>query len=604
MQSLKKTKNIHHILFILIIVLSLTNIILTFTLTKKNYITDEIWSYGLSNGYYDPFIFSDGDVTSSRTLENYKNINTWITSDVFKDYIVVNEGERFAYDSVWFNQMQDVHPPFYYAILHTICSFFPETFSVWFGMSINIVCFLLIAVLLYKLCYNLTSSPTFSLISLAFYTFNSVAVDTYIYIRMYALVTFFYIALLYFIQKLLSTDTPSFPRHFLPLVIITCLGTLTHYHFAVYAFLFSACTCFYFLFRKKWKNLIIFSISMLLGIGLVFIIFPGITTHLSLNIISADSDWNLFRYNFRYIKALIGSYQIGIPLPVYKTMLGSYLFLSFLIIILLLIPFWFLFRKEPWMNSLLTKSKNVAIALLKNTKNLLTSIPPILYMTIIVISGMILFFCKTLSTPQLERFTIRYLFPTIAVYYFSLSAILYYIARSFHLSVKWCKVTFITIVIICSLTSNLIFKTTFAFPLSPYSGKTMDKLEEGSTCIIALSAGWLMTALPFRLLQIGNIYVIDTEYLFSITNKLENLPSSAEGSPIYLLLDTSLMISEKEVITDDLISVQQMNYVDYTPEYTKEDYIEYFSSLPYAEKFEQVGRDAAYYSTIEIYQLR
>ncbi|MFR6590175.1 MAG: hypothetical protein ACLURV_08710 [Gallintestinimicrobium sp.] len=38
-------------------------------------------------------------------------------------------------------QTYDVHPPFYYLPLHTVCSLFPGRFSKWSGIGLNIVLF-------------------------------------------------------------------------------------------------------------------------------------------------------------------------------------------------------------------------------------------------------------------------------------------------------------------------------------------------------------------------------------------------------------------------------------------------------------------------------
>lgn len=592
MNSTNKTIISRNIIIICIVLLSLINITYTFAVTKKNYFTDEIWSYGLSNSYYDPFIFANGDVSTSRKPENYKNINSWITSDVFFDYIAVNEGEAFSYDSVWYNQSLDVHPPLYYALLHTICSFFPNVFSNWFGFSINIIAFLLVAFFLYKICYSVTSSHSFSLMLLAFYSFNAAAVDTYIFIRMYALVTVFYVALLYYVQKLLSSTAFSFLKHCLPLLCITYLGTLTHYHFAIFAFLISAGTCFYLLFTKKIAKLFAFASTMLSGIILSFLSFPSIIDHITKT--NASALETSFSFNFSYILTLLFGYQTGMLLNPYKSMFGSYFFVVVTIVLFVTIPIWFVFRNEAWMKSLLKNLIKISQKALKNTKTFLLSLPPILYIAMMSIIGILVFLAQTLAIPKTYRTTSRYLFPTIAIYYFVFFAILYYAAKAFHLSVKHCKITFVSLIVICSLTSNLIFHTTFDFSYSPYSGKTMDKLEDNSTCIIAVNSAWLLTAFPSRLLQVENICVVDLEYLFDSPNELDHLPSSSEESPVYLLLDCSSMIPE---------GTEYLN-IEYTPEHTKEDYLDYFSKLPYVEQFNLVGEDCAHSSNLEIYQLR
>ncbi len=94
---------------------------------KENFHIDEIFSYGLSNythGIYP--VFEDGVVYEP-------------ASEVLDDYVTVSSDSRFNYPNVFKNQADDVHPPLYYIILHTICSLFPGRFSIWYAGIINIV---------------------------------------------------------------------------------------------------------------------------------------------------------------------------------------------------------------------------------------------------------------------------------------------------------------------------------------------------------------------------------------------------------------------------------------------------------------------------------
>lgn len=76
-------------------------VLLLFGGQKKGYFIDEIYSWGLANSYYKPFVAS------------YDVFDRWVTEDVAADYMTVQKGERFAYQSVYYNQAQDVHPPFF-----------------------------------------------------------------------------------------------------------------------------------------------------------------------------------------------------------------------------------------------------------------------------------------------------------------------------------------------------------------------------------------------------------------------------------------------------------------------------------------------------------
>ncbi len=86
--------------------------------------SDDEFSYGLSNGNR-----SDRFVSALIAEEPVPIYNEWLDGDTYWGYVTVGETERFDYANVYENQVNDVHPPLYYFVLHTICSFFPDTFS-------------------------------------------------------------------------------------------------------------------------------------------------------------------------------------------------------------------------------------------------------------------------------------------------------------------------------------------------------------------------------------------------------------------------------------------------------------------------------------------
>ena len=102
-------------------------VLLLFTTQKKGYFIDEIYSWGLSNSYYEPFVVSK-DV-----------FGRWVDGRELMEYMTVQPGQGFSYGSVWYNQAQDVHPPLFYALLHTVCSFTPDTYGTWQGMILNLI---------------------------------------------------------------------------------------------------------------------------------------------------------------------------------------------------------------------------------------------------------------------------------------------------------------------------------------------------------------------------------------------------------------------------------------------------------------------------------
>ena len=103
------------LIMVLILVVQLLNV-LYWGSKKEGYYIDELWTYGLANSYEAPFLW-----------EKAGYMNEWHEPEFYMDYLVANEGEKFAFHSVYENQARDVHPPFYYMILHTVCSLFPKS---------------------------------------------------------------------------------------------------------------------------------------------------------------------------------------------------------------------------------------------------------------------------------------------------------------------------------------------------------------------------------------------------------------------------------------------------------------------------------------------
>ncbi len=249
---------------------------------------DEVFSYGLSNSYDRPFLFhwfggieniDDGEDNGSVLEdEEHKFIYQWHTPEEFKDYITVQPDERFTYDNVYKNQELDVHPPLYYFILHTICSFFPDVFSKWFALIPNIICFVLSMLLLYKIAKELTDSEYKSIAVMAFWGISRGAVNSTIFLRMYMLMIVLALISAYLHILLIKKETLSV-KYVILIAITNIAGFLTQYYLYIYAFFFAAVTCFLFLLRKNWKQIFVYAGPVLLSVVVALIIFPQSIKH-------------------------------------------------------------------------------------------------------------------------------------------------------------------------------------------------------------------------------------------------------------------------------------------------------------------------------------
>ena len=229
---------------------------------KQEYHIDEIYSYILSNSYGTDRIANDPDVW-----------NQWVKGEDFDRFVVVKEGERFAYEKTYYNNTLDAHPPLYYYSLHTVCSFFPERFSKWFGIGLNIFFFIITECLLYRLSRKIFGNNIWALLPVCIYGGTNVAYNTALYIRMYMLLTMFAVLLANVHYDMLKK---SFSLNWaMACFLVTYLGIFTHYYFALFAFYIALFTCIYYLIHKQWQNFIQYGFCMLGAVGAVFYSYPA-----------------------------------------------------------------------------------------------------------------------------------------------------------------------------------------------------------------------------------------------------------------------------------------------------------------------------------------
>lgn len=311
-KKIKSAKRLFPAVFILTLILAL--IMSIYVCSQKNqWYIDEVWTYGLSNSYEKPFLFEwvynaapdEGIYEPRLGLDDLKGefMNMWQKGDAYKDYLTVQSGEGFAYDTVFSNQANDVHPPFYYLIIHTICSFFPDTYSKWFVFVPNILFYIISLVLLYKVSYTLTESRAKGIITMIFWGFSCGAIKNLVFGRMYMLLTLLILSLLLIHIIVLKKGEFTF-KNTIPLIFISLAGFLTQYYFYFFAFFSAAVTCFIFLGKKKWKSLFIYAGSMLFSVGAAIIIFPATLTHVFNSPYSISSNSNSFTL-YRILSSLM-----------------------------------------------------------------------------------------------------------------------------------------------------------------------------------------------------------------------------------------------------------------------------------------------------------
>ncbi|MCM1174255.1 MAG: hypothetical protein NC341_04300 [Blautia sp.] len=269
-----KEKRICFSLFLLVWCMQMLTAVY-FCCQKQGFHEDEFYTYYSTARTYG-LIIEDG---------------AWMERDAYFDEFVVLEGQGFQYGLVKLVQSWDVHPPVYYWVFHTICSFFPGQFSKWFGLGINLTAFGFSMFLLRALALKVTKRrEKLSLFVCFFYGFTPAAMSSVVFIRMYALLTVFvYLcALLHMNAVEKDRETAgqpseggravklSFGKFLLPLMAVTYLGFLTQYYYFIFLFFMAFAFCLYLLWRDRnlW-NCIRYGISLAVSFALAYLTYPS-----------------------------------------------------------------------------------------------------------------------------------------------------------------------------------------------------------------------------------------------------------------------------------------------------------------------------------------
>ncbi|MBP3918124.1 MAG: hypothetical protein J6I50_02995 [Clostridia bacterium] len=243
---------------------------------KANYHVDEIYSYGLSN-------HRDGITISFYERKTYED-----AAEPYMHYLTANENHRFDYANVWENQKNDVHPPLYYALLHTISSIFPGTFSRFYAGAINIVFALLTLYFLRKIIKRITDDTSvLCAVSLLFVLLPGI-LSVVSFLRMYVMAMFFVTLISWYFlcafdwQGNGTDEVPPFGDswHFgAKLYFAAVLGALTHYYCIVYTVLISLVYCAVCLRRRQYRSIGILAVSGAAAAVTAYAIFPAMIDH-------------------------------------------------------------------------------------------------------------------------------------------------------------------------------------------------------------------------------------------------------------------------------------------------------------------------------------
>lgn len=292
---------------------------------KEGYHVDEVYSYGLANSEYLPFMhFGAHDYNVKEWMMEYgagesfgdlfKNLwndfqilkecdfqwrdsviyrdyltaqvnsadtrtTTWLPGQAYIDYLAVSKSNTFNYASVYYNQRGDVHPPLYYMILHTLCSFFPGVFSPWFALSMNILFLLLMLAVLYRMTKAHLGGETTALVTVAVTGLCCGTMTTAVFLRMYALMTLMVVTCCAVHLRAIADDFQWKGKKGVLLVLTVIGGYMTHYYFVLYAIGIAAVSVIVMAVRKKWRSLLRYILLLTCAAAIGLCIWPFSVKH-------------------------------------------------------------------------------------------------------------------------------------------------------------------------------------------------------------------------------------------------------------------------------------------------------------------------------------
>lgn len=241
---------------------------------KDDFHVDELLSFSLSNNEIGWFHFDEG-------------VKYEPAVSIYNEQLSAHTNHRFAYYTVWNIQSQDVHPPFYYATFHTVCSFFPGKVSVWQPAIINFI-FAIATVVVVRLFLNsfINSEEKNKVLLIDVLTFGFAlspgVLDNVSFFRMYVVAMFAVTWVSFVLLKIVinASKDEVVPNYLWALYLIaSVLCALTHYYCVMYLVLIDIFS-FLYIFKRDYKNgvmQLVVSIAAALG---SIVIFPAMISQL------------------------------------------------------------------------------------------------------------------------------------------------------------------------------------------------------------------------------------------------------------------------------------------------------------------------------------
>ena len=253
---------------------------------------DAVFTFTLANTPYE-FNFIDNK------LDKFPSENGWFSAGILREQYMAMPYNRFNYSGVYWHQRLDVHPLLYSSLVHTFCSLFPDTYSIWYALVINVVALFLIDIVLIRIGRLLFRERYAGAILILTTVMMVVFYGMVCLARMYMLLALLCLWFLYISLRIVHGKRISM----MEILLCIFLGSQTHYYFYVYAAVTGLISLMILLVKKSWKDMLKILIAASMGEFLSLIFFPWVVWHIIFN--QMDKNESLYIWSLQQVKDYI-----------------------------------------------------------------------------------------------------------------------------------------------------------------------------------------------------------------------------------------------------------------------------------------------------------
>ncbi|MCI8364668.1 MAG: glycosyltransferase family 39 protein [Eubacterium sp.] len=591
-------KHRHPLLLTLIILIQLLYITYIFC-QREGWHIDEAWSYGFANADHQVGINFNKD----NEIINY---GKWLDSSIFKEYIEVQDGKAFQFGTAYYNcTVNHNNPPLYNLILHAVCSFFPNTFSWWYSYFINVISFVIAMIALFALARELTHSRNAALLTCVFYGFTTAALNTFIYLRMYAFLTTLVILLCYIHARLYNKHFQKNTLSFIYLFLVTVLGGSTQYIFLFLAFCITAVFSCYLLLNKKWKTLLCYCGVMALSAATVFLLWPyDIEKFTTPSLYGAEMP---YLWEIKYCLQCIFNQTLGIWIPYLNPLRNAIILIAFVYVLILVTGICFIFRKSSRFKNLISQMRTSIAAWLKLIPKKLYNMNKLYLLFSFTWIGTMLIIAKTCNIFVMGKYADRYLFCLFPIVSVLFVGIVYKCIQRIPLKrfktnkkIPWISVTSLLIVLI--IVNHIHYPCNYLFQRQCDAPPISELVKDSNVILLTKSSGNLPFYPPMFL---------DSRHFF-VSSPFEDIDTTIEAmdklddnnSAVYLIAEAAYFLPENyqrdETKPDYIYDEESM----FACPYKLSEYLDKVTTCKWSTQKKYIQTEDSFKGTLVVYKLR